>query len=227
MSCNAWQEGTIKLPSAAAAGVKKVVRDAATAYRTQIQTLCKKWWAEHKTSSRKKYREALDYDRFGTWMDRNAGRSHDVQLHEDVLDVLQGIVGWPPNESNPRQVQERDLDRILGEKPSNRTSRYSVGEGSIAFKGNAVTWHAEDSHACDRPNAHPVAIALWQALDRVTWTRGSGGEIRGNDEYSEEAGRHSTGTGGSYLVREYGAKAAAERARLNRTYGRPLTGSRW
>lgn len=232
ISCNAWERGEIKLPTAAVADVKKAVRDAAIAYRTLVQTLCRKWWAEHRTSSRKKYLETLDYQPFGAWMDRNAGRQHASEpLYDDVLYVLQGIVsewaGGKTVERNPRQVQEKDLDRQLGPKPTNRTDRYNVDGGSIFFKGRSVHWSAEDSHGCDRPKEHPIARALFAALNKVTWTRGSGGKILGNNEYSEEAGRYSEGAGGSYTVMEFSAKAAAERARLNRTYGRPLTGARW
>lgn len=85
---------------------------------------------------------------------------------------------------------------------------FRVGsETTITLKGNTVIWDVpENNHACDHAREHPLAVALFEFLDRrVEWTSRSGGTIVGNDEYNRED--DSVGGGGNYVVREY-SKAA-------------------
>lgn len=108
----------------------------------------------------------------------------------------------------PRRVTQADMKAWF--PCTNRATEFSCGEPSISFdvKSKTVTWDVpENNHARDYGREHPVAKALFAALDRVNWTRGSGGQIIGNDEYNRDAGREYEGGGGSYVVDEYGPKA--------------------
>jgi hypothetical protein len=59
-----------------------------------------------------------------------------------------------------------------------------------------------NNHACETARRHPVAAAFFAALGRVRWTRGSGGEIVGNDEYNRDVDYE--GGGANYVVDRYG-----------------------
>lgn len=100
----------------------------------------------------------------------------------------------------PRRVKQSDVNF-----PTNRTLRYACGEPDITFdpKAKTVTWSVpENNHARDHAREHPIAQALFRALRAVKWTRGSGGQIIGNDEYNRDS--HYEGGGGNYVVEEFG-----------------------
>lgn len=99
-----------------------------------------------------------------------------------------------------RRIIRRDYPVVSG-----ATLRFLAGESTIGFDRaqRTVTWDVpENNHACDGCRDHPVARSLFTALGRVCWTRGSGGDIVGNNEYSDED--RSVGGGGNYLVTRYG-----------------------
>jgi hypothetical protein len=98
-----------------------------------------------------------------------------------------------------------------------KTARYAVGwEATITLdhKARTVTWDVgENNHACESARAHPMGEAFFKALGRITWTRGSGGKIVGNDEYNRHEGRGEEGGGGNYVTAEYGPERKAKKRR--------------
>lgn len=107
--------------------------------------------------------------------------------------------GWVQRD-RARRIIRRDYPVVNG-----ATLTFTVGEPRIWFDRaqRTVTWDVpENNHACDGCRNHPVARSLFTALERVRWTRGSGGDIVGNNEYSAED--RSVGGGGNYLVSRYG-----------------------
>jgi hypothetical protein len=205
MSHYEWERGEIKLPSSETAAVKAAVRDAYNRYRDTVHDICKRWWAQNKTSSAKVYAEKLhgfEPRHFGLPADPYGD---DNVLSNDVIQVLQGIIGWyEGGTKRPRQVQQKDIDAAIGPRATNRTNAFSFDEASITFKGNTVVWNVrENNHAVDTARAHPVAIALFNKLRRMTWTRGSGGKIVGNDEYNDGDGE---GGRANYATEEFGPK---------------------
>ena len=86
------------------------------------------------------------------------------------------------------------------------------GNVSLDLKAKTASWDVdENNHACESARRTPIGRAFFRALGRITWTRGSGGTIVGNDEYNREGG--GEGEGGHYVTGEYGAKAAKKRQR--------------
>lgn len=75
----------------------------------------------------------------------------------------------------------------------------------LSNKNRTLTWHVdENNHACERAREHPMGIVVFACLNRVNFTRGSGGTIVGNDEYSRDDA--SVGGGGNYITSAYGPK---------------------
>lgn len=209
MSRYCWEEGAIKLPSDAAAPLKKALRDAANAHHDAVLAACKRFWTDEakKTRSVKKYREAVEAYRTRLYN----GRREPSPVEEATLEVLASIVQpdfrplhstEPVKPKTPRQATAADL-KWVAPKYTNRDDTFPLGEAAISFKGRVVTWAVpENNHADEHARAHPLAKVFFDHLDRrITWTRGSGGEIVGNDEYNRES-RHDGG-GANYTVATY------------------------
>lgn len=97
---------------------------------------------------------------------------------------------------------------VKGETVDPKASEvFELGDGNSTIRTDAdnttVFWNVyEGNHACEEARKHETAKALFRALDRVVWTRGSGGDIVGNDEYNRDS--CSLGGSGNYLVTRYG-----------------------
>ena len=212
MSCYGWEKGTITLPADAVPAVKKACREAAVAHREKVKTACRDWWATNKTSSAKKYAERID---------GGISRQLDEQVAEDVHQILENICSRydRTGKAKPRQVQEADLDVVLGTKPNARTTRFTVaGEGHIAFDGRKVHyWSGDNNHQVDNARKDPVGRAFFAALGRVQWTRGTGGTLTGNDEYNTEG--HDEGSGANYQTASYPPPAPVRQPARSFSYG--------
>lgn len=73
----------------------------------------------------------------------------------------------------------------------------------LNHKDKTVSWSvSENNHAVrDERNSH-MGRALFLLLGKVSWTRGSGGEIVGNDEYNRYS--REAGGGANYVTAKYG-----------------------
>ena len=91
---------------------------------------------------------------------------------------------------------------LLDKKPLTKDCLLSLGGSAIIFKDRTVIWDvAENNHAVQDERARPLAKFFFRKLDNLTWTRGSGGKIVGNDEYNREADYE--GGGGAYVTATY------------------------
>jgi hypothetical protein len=78
-------------------------------------------------------------------------------------------------------------------------------EAGISFNRvtRVVTWSvSENNHSVERAHDHETGRAFFKRLSVVNWTRGTGGEIVGNDEYNQES--QESGRGGNYTTNRYG-----------------------
>ena len=86
------------------------------------------------------------------------------------------------------------------------SDRIPVGyEAGIGFDKTrrVIIWSvSENNHAVDRAHEHSVGREFFKCLSRVVWTRGTGGEIVGNDEYNQDA--RGAGEGSNYVTNRYG-----------------------
>ena len=91
---------------------------------------------------------------------------------------------------------------------------------SVVFDNDSKTarWTVhENNHAVEHARASVLGTAFFAAMAKVTWTRGSGGQIVGNDEYNQDAGRDYAGGGGSYVTAEFSMEAQKRDAEARRS----------
>ena len=75
---------------------------------------------------------------------------------------------------------------------------------SFNNENHSVAWEVyENNRAVESANEHWFAKKLFAALGSVKWTRNSGGQIIGNDEYNRDADYE--GGGGHYVTKSYGS----------------------
>ena len=105
---------------------------------------------------------------------------------------------------------------------TNKTRHFDLGEASISFSDDTkktVIWDVpENNHAPERARDYSLARTFFYELGRIKWTRGSGGEITGNNEYNRDD--YESGGGANYVVSEYSLKAAKEEAELKKMLSR-------
>lgn len=211
MSNYAWEKGTISLPASAVTPVKKTVRDTHEQLRRKVLEVCEHFWDHHakRTRSTKKYEEAISQ-----WWNtgQRSGYSHyrsgsplQEQARKIACDVIEDLA------CKPRKVKLSDLEPYGLGKLTNRDTRIALGhDAAIIFDGRTVTWLVpENNHAVEDAHDHPVAIAFFGKLSRVSWTRGSGGVIIGNSE--NNCCSDYAGGGANYISMAFGPAGEKER----------------
>lgn len=153
---------------------------------------------------------------FGFWDDLNELLSR-VTNRWEVTTVTPNYERAKPYEQRnwvpcpPHRVRQSDVVQLFG-KITGATFTIQCGEPSIHFDKRKVTWTVpENNHACDRGREHPMAREFFRLLGTVTWTRGTGGDIVGNNEYARDS--REEGGGGNYLVSSYGPERKSARSR--------------
>lgn len=215
MSCNAWQDGSIKLPTAEVKkvrdGIRSVVVDTQTLFYNKAQEFWKSLTPKQKRDS-KAYTDALNAFLYPSGTTYDYRIKPTLGIPENRVKDFHDLMTWyglqhTNGVSTPKRIQKPDVIKLYGKVTgANFTIDLGSTGGRIQFTGRTISYSADDNHGCDAPYNHFIAKTLWSALDRVNWTRGSGGQIRGNDEYNEDSGRDYAGGGGSYVVNEWGPK---------------------
>lgn len=218
MSRHEWERGTLKIPTAAWAGLKKAVREeynrvvqAQFAYCQRLHQHLEHLWS----TDRDAYDKAITA--IGNGLLPELGAQHHWERSRSF-----GVTHkWSEGVYRPLK---KDFPLA-----TNKTTAFNLGEPSISFddKTHSVTWSVgENNHACDTARSHPVGVAFFHALQGITWTRGSGGKIVGNNEYNRDSAYE--GGGGNLVTGRYGplgedpwmkklqAKAAKKTAVANR-----------
>lgn len=125
---------------------------------------------------------------------------------------------WPSYKPDrkPQTPKVKDLDI----RPVSKDGLFQLEEATIRFnnKTRIVVWEVgENNHACDRAREERAAVLFFELLGKVKWTRGTGGEIIGNDEYRRE--QEFAGGGANYVKAVYSQaeqKKEADRRRVER-----------
>lgn len=188
MSKYEWERGTIKIPAKEYSKLRKAVITKHNEFQDKQLLIALRNHA--KILDAKKGKRGFDARKFAC----------------DQLCVDNGVLrllfkyDHEARKYKLRKPKKKDLDK----KPITQSCTLDIGEASITFnnKSRTVTWDVpENNHACERAREEPLAKFFFNQLDRITWTRGSGGTIVGNDEYNRDADYE--GGGGNYVTSEY------------------------
>jgi hypothetical protein len=230
MSCNEWEAGTLIIPSAQWAKFRKGLLTEWNDHQVTVLATAKKAHkaavaagkgkrGEKRGSAMKAAVARICGGRIGEYGDFESNH----RGGHDSYDTVHGLLwkGWGAN-AKFQSPQKKDLPFVAISKDAS----LELGDASVSFNnaGRTVRWNVyENNHAVESAKGHWFAKKFWAAISRITWTRGSGGEVRGNNEYNEDEHGHQAG---SYTVATYRMKTAADKkaaaARRNSysSYGR-------
>ncbi|NTF17589.1 hypothetical protein G6L37_04200 [Agrobacterium rubi] len=243
MSCYEWERGRIKIPSADWAKTKAHIRDAMNRRQTALFEVAEKIHAELVTVL-PDLKKQLKAKSINDWtcerMLDDVVRKHmkamesrqrvGVQLfdEDDSRDLLEKIVVTRDPKTRQtipaklRKPQKRDYP-ISG----NTVLHFTGMDCAVLLENDTRTaqWEVyENNHAIEHARASVLGTAFFAAMEKITWVKGTGGEIYGNNEYNVDSGRDHPGGGGSLVNQTFSMeqqkkdKAAAEAARRS-SYG--------
>jgi len=190
------EHGDITLPSAEFAAVRQAVQKATQEHQSKVFEETQVFW---KGLTRKEqtdpaaYTSALSkyantkHNELYAYQDRPSwSRPAKPVVTEEFLNDVQWRLGLPYG-GKPARVLRSDLPI-----PTNRTTSFPAGEGSVSFDkdSNTVRWSTgQNRDAIEHAHDSVAGIAFFDRLKTVKWTRGTGGTINGNNEYAADAGR--------------------------------------
>jgi hypothetical protein len=237
MSCYNWERGTIKLPSTAYASFRKSFITSVCVQEQKEFDLCAKAIAQYRArKSLLAPGDALQRDVYGVLHSavlNPTGNLTRGEPAEPVLDLFRisrlvthdfvdstGELTGVPRKQAVALDSVRALTKKLAPLSSvSKTRAFHTSELSVTFDDAAktVTWDVQDNnHAVERARKSFFGQLLFGMLDKVQWTRGSGGKIVGNDEYTRD--NRCYGGGANYVTREYGPQMEFSRRGLSSAY---------
>lgn len=201
MSCYEWERGRFVLPSKEVAAVKKALRDVANSLHEQVRTEAVRLHKSFATTSRARYIERLNQAKYQYYSPGAVSTPRQTVIMEAAFEILDRKL-YESGSKAPGQPTVADIGRVAS-RATNRTDTFHTPDLTISVLGREVVYEVpENNHARDRADQHPLAVALFAALERITWTRGTGGVSIGNDEYNRDV--EYEGGGGNYRLRAYG-----------------------
>lgn len=219
MSCYNWERGTIIIPTKEWSKFRTALIKAWNADQLSKLERAKKAHAEL-TAAIKGKRGSKRTEALRKAVDARFTRKRGGFMEEVDDDVRHLIVkGWGDNMTLKPLPKKKDF-KIL---PTSKSCALHLDEATIILKNETrtVTWDvAENNRAVERAREEKLAKVLFRLLDKITWTRGSGGKIVGNDEYNRDSDYE--GGGGNYVTAEYSQaqqkRDREARARAPRSY---------
>jgi hypothetical protein len=228
MSRNDWEHGSIKLSGKEFSSFRRDMIAFHNASQTRFHEKAQSVYTRLKTAGKGKRGydfhtafslamvgasdEALRVNDAATYnrtMSHN--EAHDVEGYEEIQDAIfpyehtDHFTGRSRKPKAPKKSAFKMLKQNADSIP--------VGhEAGIGFdrKTRTVRWSTgENNHAVERAHDHSTGKEFFKRLSRVNWTRGTGGEFIGNDEYNEDSGRNYAGSGGSYVTARFGVAEKA------------------
>ena len=192
MSCNNWERGTIQLPKSKYAAIKKAFVVDYNAYLLD-QLERSKRLREHVVAVNKGKR--MD----GQWFYALQDHMQKFGVEWDTLNKMIATI-------NKDGAKPKNLNKKLMNLANSKTTEFDViNEGRIAFVNGdkSVMWYVEENnHSVERCRESKLGRMFFRMLSKVEWTRGSGGEIVGNDEYNRD--NECAGGGGNYVTATFG-----------------------
>ena len=202
MSCYEWEQGSIKIPAKEYGRIKKEMIAAIQKYSEDNYNNAIKLYDIMIAAAKGKRGVdwVLLYQKNKCVKNDNPWNFHDPI---DLDPEFKFPYRYGTENKRPPKPKKKDYKIKIDRKRID----LQFGDANILFldKGHIVDWHvSENNHAADTAREHFFAKVLFTLLDAITWTKGSGGTIVGNNEYNRES--EGVGGGGNFLVREYGMK---------------------
>jgi hypothetical protein len=229
MSCNNWERGTLKIPTKAWKPLRDGLAIAFNKRQVSLYELALKFHAmllaEKKLAKRGAFKAEAA---FGALCRRQPSVwPRDLDHHDEQMMVGVSLLG-PYGKRTGALLLPKKKD--FAPAVSTKTTSYSADLGTITLnaKTHELTWDVDqNNHAVESSRESYMGAVMFRLLDKIEWTRGSGGTFIGNDEYNEDSGREYAGGGGSYTTATYAMKTKADleaEARQRRSMSRPLYG---
>ena len=214
MSCYEWERGTLTLPSKEWPKFRKLMISVWNEYQNTVYETAKRAHLAAKAAAKGKRganRQPLvlaeiakecggKYEYGGFSSSRSDGDAA-YSLWHQVCDLILTGKARKDEATDTKNPQKKDL-KIY---PVSKSCSIHYGECSVSFgnESRSLSWSVdENNHSRDRAHEHWYTKRLFHELGRVTWTRGTGGKIIGNDEYNRDA--EYEGGGGNYVTHSFG-----------------------
>ena len=196
MSVYEYEGGTFRIPSQEYPKLRQTVEVAVKAHKTKTFEHTQAFWkglTPKQKSHQGEYQKAAR-----TYADKAFRDQYgDDSLHDDFQDMTDGVIDR--STAKPRRVVQTDMNY-----PTNRTTQFRIGEVSVHFDKDTATvgYHVdENNHSVERSHDNPLRHKLFTQLEKMRWSRDTGGVVRGDDEYNDQ---------GAYDVVAYGPIGVSE-----------------
>ena len=224
MSTYEWESGTIKIPAKEWSKFRTAIIKASNDLRLRGFELAKVLYPKIKIQTR--HRQSQPKNEW-TGALETVLEAERISFEDERYEVVRRLL-YKFDPDQRKQILRRPMKSNLGLLPTSKSCNVSCGEACISLdnENKSVIWDVpENNHARDSAREHSLAKEMFRLLDRIVWTRGSGGTIIGNDEYNRES--DYAGGGGNYVTFEFSMKAskqkkaadAARRSRRGPVYG--------
>lgn len=191
MSRYEWCSGTIKIPNKEWSSFRKALISRHNEYLAQAYLTARKIHEQIKKDS--KYKRDYNYY-YAIWE-----KVYSISVPAHIRDLIYNSLttGSHPN-MKLALPKKKDFP-----KASLKTVDY--GYLTLNLESKSLSFSVEDgNHAVERAFEDAFVKYLFRLLDRINWTRNSGGSIVGNDEYNRDCDYE--GGGANYVVKTYGNK---------------------
>ena len=218
MSCYEWERGTITIP---------------TKEWSKFRTGLLKAWNERelgRLESAKRTHATLTAACKGkrgskrmTALKAAVERHFSNDRNSEIREMVVTQTGWGSGATYTLKALPKKKDLKLF--ATSKDAEMYCDDGYVAFKNatRSLVWDvSENNHAREHAHEHWFAKLVFGALNQITWTRGSGGEMIGNDEYNRDSDH--AGGGGNYVTMTFSAaqqkrdREAARRTRYQPRY---------
>lgn len=217
MSRSEWEEGTLTIPTKAWKAFRDGMAEAFNKRQAKLYAAAVKMKASLDATKKAQPRGKFDLrQEFSKLCQSPAYREvfegdPDMEQMGELARALTGKRYW---EWDAKTKLKTPLKKDFPLAVSTKTTYYAAGcEAGVTLNHakRTANWSVgQNNHAVEHAREAPMGKVFFTLLSRIEWTRGSGGEIVGNDEYNRD-NRHSGG-GGNYVTATYAYKSPKEKA---------------
>ena len=216
MSHYGWERGTIKLPSAEFSRLRQELAAIDLSEKKRLFDASQDFWksltAKQRIDSNAHEQAWFAYDKAHTTRRYRGGMWGGTEEVSSLPSDLADLILHNARRGKPARILKEQI-----EFPTNRTTQFRVGlEAVITFdkSTSSVEWGvSENNHAVQEAHDHYLGRKLFELLKTVKWTRGTGGYLYGNDEYSRDED-NGAGAGAHYETSAFGPLGAEHHPHL-------------